>query len=199
MKGNRTENKTLLASLIIVGGIISLFTFLHPTLLSDTFAFQRQNKWNSFAKVIQDEKNFSAQDYWRFREFYSLGNFEFNEKGFSDLEIRTVLQRIDIPVTQSSLTHPFLLYSSDHFKSIDSMTDSASLSAILNEEEIEKHAVIINTDQLKIYKTDTKTIKLIFIKPVWEMQRANGFFDYSKMDPEILEGKYWLNISSISL
>lgn len=193
------KNKRLLVPLGLIGGVIALFIFLHPTFSSTIFAFQRQNKWNTFSKIVKNENNFQSQEYWRFREFYSLGNFVFRENGFSESDTRKILQEIDIPVSQSSLTLPFLLYRSDHFVSLDSLVNSSSLSAVLDQEYLNIQETVLDTEQLKMYKTDSRTVKIIFIKPIGEMKIANGFFDYSKIDPAVIKDKYWINISTVSL
>lgn len=47
-------------------------------------------------------------------------------------------------------------------------------------------------------KRNGKVTEIIFIKPISEMKKANGFFDYNDKDKKLLEGKYWFVYTTIS-
>lgn len=62
-----------------------------------------------------------------------------------------------------------------------------------------EYVVDTNTMGDKIYiKRNKDTADIVFIKPISEMKRANGFFDYNDKDKKLLEGKYWLVVTIIN-
>jgi hypothetical protein len=199
MKGKQTENKTLLLSLGTILSIFLLFLVVHPSLSSHFLSFQRQNKLNQLIKTIKEKQTVPEQEYWKFREFYSLGHFTFREHGFSVGDNQSIIKKIAVPIPQPSRMTSFLFYESPHFMSLDSIVDTSTLSKLIDPANIHAQEIVIDTPNTKIYYTDQQTVKIIFIKPISAMKNANGFLDYSKINPTILEGKYWVNISSLSV
>lgn len=43
----------------------------------------------------------------------------------------------------------------------------------------------------ELIATNAKEVVIYFIKPISEMKRANGFFDYKNKDKKLLSNKNW--------
>lgn len=62
-----------------------------------------------------------------------------------------------------------------------------------------EYLVDTNTMGDKIYiKKNTNTTDIVFIKPISEMRKANGFFDYQDKDKKLVTGKFWLVVTIVN-
>lgn len=145
-----------------------------PKIAVRIFPIKKTALWKSFvAKTIADKK-IDPKAFWEFREFYCPGYFRFNRNASSS---------------------PFLEYNCDALKSSDSFTLQNTIAPFLQEQPQD---IIFQNDSSIIFQKQN-TAFIIFILPVEEMEKANGFFDYKEKDKELVKGKFWVNITSVTL
>lgn len=160
------------------------------------FPFQRHTVLQKFLRESQAKKTVDPQSFWQFREFYSPGHFEFSKTGFKKDALEAARTTIDMPI-QKDIGTPFLVYHSPYLGSIDSLVTDHSLHTLVDEKELKNIHILLKTDTTLIYEDSDNSVKMIFIKPLSEMEKANGFFDYKGSDMNIVNGKYWLNMTAI--
>ncbi|MEO6509129.1 MAG: hypothetical protein ABIO02_04185 [Patescibacteria group bacterium] len=170
----------------------------YPRFSSTLFSFKREQSWSQYEQQIKQTKKMDPQAYWKFREFYNNGNFTYKPEGFDEKTVNAILKRMEVPVYADQINKTFLIYNSDKFTSIDALVTSQFLNQIIDPKNVQ--LVTYNSgDNYFILKNSNKYV-LVFILPVSEMQKANGYIEYR--EPSVqkeLEGKYWLNISEIKI
>jgi predicted nucleotidyltransferase len=57
---------------------------------------------------------------------------------------------------------------------------------------------IFKNEKSIIYKNEKGQIFIIFVLPVAQMKRANGFFDYEGVDKKTLNGENWIDITRVN-
>lgn len=182
--------------LVLILGISLVAAY--PRISSTVIKMKREYDWKTFETTLLAQKKVDPREFWKFREFYNIGNFTFNQKGVNRQTVEQQLNNMDIPLESSKLSLPFLTYSSPRFSSLDSLVTTSSLEELI---ELTAIRLVIKHESKNfvILKKNT-TYSLIFILPTTEMKKANGYFEYR--DPKVskmLEGKYWLSISEIKL
>lgn len=202
MKGKRNEtsnltttNKFLLLHLL---AFILLFLFLTPKVSARLFPFVSGNKLNTFIQETESSKTIDPRNYWEFREFYSPGSFHFSKTGLPKQSISPVLNKADLSQLINSNHMPFLLFTSPKLESVDFLTDSTTLESILPTLKQINTGVVLKTNTELIYRKDSSTLVMVFLKNHEEMKSANGFFDYRIADKKLTEGKYWFNVTVIT-
>lgn len=149
------------------------------------FPFKRNAMLNKFISTVKQTKKIDAQAFWQFREFYYPGSLVVDKKGIKPPPF------ISPPLWTSPLyitAFRSKLVTSDEF-----LVGYATASAYL---EPNKRYTIIGSDFA--ISESQKSMQIIFIKPIAEMTRANGFFDVKDKDAKLLKGKSWLVITEIS-
>lgn len=156
-----------------------LVLLLHPTISSILFPMKRQAMLDTFIHTIQNKKDIDPQEFWKFREFYYPGSLVVNKKGIS----------MKTPYTFNSSLHPllFTVFKSNYIESYEYLISSNDLNDVIpfNED------FTIFLDSSVAYRDRGKYVEVVFIKPVSEMIKANGFLDHKDKDKKLLEGKYW--------
>lgn len=177
--------------------VVASFLTLVPKVSSTLFPQKRIMVWNEFLGNTQKKGLIDPQEYWRFREFYSPGYFEFSKNG--------------LPLTQDSLDsnetdlvrqlYPdnlvFLKFNSSYLSSFDVLTEENELDKIVSIDL--RDAKILFQAKNQIIFEENNTVKIMFLKSIDEMKKANGYFDYGERDIELIRGKYWLNITIFNL
>lgn len=140
---------------------------------------------NKILTQIDQNKNIDAQEFWQFREFYYPGVITFSRTGLTE----------KAPYTFDALLKP-LLFTSFHSNYISSYEYIVSMNDL-------NYVVPFNEDWRLYLKSSlavrarNNTVDIVFIKPVSEMVKANGFLDYRDKDKKLLENKFWLVITQI--
>lgn len=180
--------------LLISGSIIIiLFFLLQPRISSFLFTAKRDIILNNYLSEIKDTKKIGGQIYWKFRESYSPGNFEFSREGFDSKKIQKQIGYLpDVSIVHNGL--PFLLYTSEKLISVDFLTTQNTLKPFI---PMSSSKNILQTQTLYLSRRSDGAFVLIFILPQSEMAKSNGFFDYSGRDKVLTENKNWLNITII--
>lgn len=165
------------------------FITLQPKIANSIFAFKRKALLNSFLKNISSSNRFDEKKYWEFREFYSPGHFEYNDKY---VRVSSILELYNLDEPNSD----FLYFKSPLLVSTDTITTSnINIEAMLTASQ---EIVSKGVDYL-IYKKDKNTIEIVFVKEVDDMMNVNGLFDFTEKERDLLKGKYWLNKTEIKL
>ncbi len=163
------------------------------------FPYSSKIRLDTFLKNTSDNKKIDAREFWQFREFYSPGSFIFEEKGLPKTIADKTLRMLQIKLDTKPYMYPFLVFKSNKLNSIEALTDEKYLErVIVNFDELNRKNCIIDQKSSYICRYADNSILLMFIKPMDEMRRTNGFFDYKRKDlDELTKGRYWLVISKI--
>lgn len=175
--------------------ILFSFSFLSPKVSSQLYSFKRQVVLNQFISNTKTNNKIDPQEYWKFREFYSPGYFTFSRMGIQSSLFKIAQKMIGIKYDEKEISLTFLNFSSSRLNSLDMLTNKVTLSEIINY-NLNDNIIFRNKNSI-IYKTDSKTIKIIFLMNNQDMKKANGFFYYDDKDKAITEGKNWFNITSL--
>lgn len=175
------------------------FIFFTPKVASSLFPQKRQMILQNFIKDTITEGKINPQAYWEFREFYSPGSFEFSRRGLSPTILTTVIKTWNIPLRQPTDIFPFLLFTSPHLQSVDSLTTMAEMEETVDSNKLATTQILFKNENAIIYQTDKETVKIIFLLSGDEMKKANGFFEYNEKDKKLTQGKYWLNTTLIKM
>lgn len=171
--------------------IILSFLFLNPQLSSVLFKNKRKKLLNNFLSNTQEQSQFDAEAFWKFREDYSSGYFEYNQdliKVYSVLQFdkdkkfgfKDEILKYQSPLIESKYFLVFANADSKYFFPPDDSTKK----------------IIYQDDNSLIYYQDENTIKLFFLRNPEEMNI--GLFDYIDSE-EVLKDKLWLNETVIKI
>lgn len=168
--------------------------FLHPGIRPRWDKKYRANLFNNFLEQILHDKKVDAQKFWVFRERFSPGYFELNQA------VTDFKQTFTISTLDDSQTTPLLFYHSPFLNSVDSISKDAS--PLLEIKENYQGQIIFDEENLFITEIEMgkdrlKKYNIYFILPIEEMKKANGLFDYTSDEIQLLEDKFWLNNSEI--
>ncbi|CAN5153188.1 hypothetical protein BH09PAT1_BH09PAT1_5430 [soil metagenome] len=183
-------------SYLLVLSIILLGTFvmLSPSVSSTLFPSKHQAELYSFLDEIKKDNKLNPQNYWKFREFYSPGDFVF-EKKYTIPESKISPQIITNYTKIGEQAHemPYLLFHSNKVDSIDALIDKKIDLTKLSAPD-EQYIIANPTLLIK----DMKTYYLLTaILPGRDIRKANGFFEDSSSDA-YLNSHYWLTVTTIS-
>ncbi len=178
-----------LALLMIL--ITICFVIFTPRVSALLFSPKREMTLNSFLDKTKQEQKINPQEFWKFREFYSPGYFELMDQGLENSEVNSAINEIGLEPKGVAFTS---LFKSKHSISLDGLTENESLSEIIDLNSIQN--IAFQNEHSMIFTNNNKTI-MFFLLPISEMKKANGFFEYDGKDKELLENKYWFNITKI--
>lgn len=199
---NKTQNflklkiNDLFFFIILFAIIVLSFVALSPKISAKLFNFKREILLNEFIKDTKTN-GINPQEYWRFREFYSPGYFNFSKDGIKNPLLEQAKEKIGIKYNDKNIDLTFLVFFSPRINSLDMLTTQTDLSKVIGEKHLVKEQIIFMNKNSLIYKEGQGTIWITFLLSTDEMKKANGFFDYKDRDKEITQGKKWLNITSI--
>jgi hypothetical protein len=185
-------------SIILLVFILALFVILSPKVSSLLFPLKRQTVLNEFISKTKAEGLINSQEYWQFREFYSPGYFTFSRTGIAESLAEKATIGIGVKYNQKEVDLIDLYFSSQKLSSLDMLTKQSNLNSIVDQKQFQNEKLIFMNNNSAIYQDGSKNIKIIFLLTNAEMQKANGFFDYTDKDKQITEGENWLNITSLS-
>lgn len=173
--------------------IIIVFALLTPKVVSRLFPFKRQMVLNDFLLEVQKKHTISAQDFWKFREFYSPGSYIFERRGIPSGQLVQGEYNLGIVPVTSKVDRIFLIFSSPHLKSMEALVTTPYLSNVVDLTSLDKKTIIFSAINELIYKDSDGKMHIFFVKPESQMQSANGFFDYTGEDKHLVAGKYWFD------
>lgn len=204
MQKKSAENKNLFFTstvytfpLIILLLTLLVFVFFHPGIRPRWDQNYRIKIFNNFLETTIIEKELDPQAYWLFRERYSPGTFVPNQ------EVVGFFQTFKITGLEESKTTDLLFYNSPFLLSSDSITSDKDVLTKIKEQNTEQVLLSSETILITEFKSakdlESKIVNLWFLLPIEEMRLANGFFDYTADELELLEKGLWLNHSKIIL
>ncbi len=186
---------------LIVGIVIlGLFVFTQPKLSAYLFPFKRQAMWREFKQTVIDARGIEGQTFWKFREFYYPGSFTFEPNGFGKELTAQKAKELSITLLPQATASAFLIYESGKFNSLEALVNPGDLAATVKDNgPIQSSNEGSFDGSYTMYVSGNKA-RIMFIKPVSEMVKANGYFDLkNKQDAARIEGKYWLSVSEVEL
>lgn len=162
---------------------------LHPSFSARLWSWQRQRILDAFISQLETEKTVNPQAFWQFREFYSPGEFAFNPQAVGIFQTLRLVKLSD-PETE------VLYFHSPKLQSTDSLITTPTL---YTQKKPHSAQVLWESERATLYRSGPEELTLIFYASIDEMRTANGFFDYLPSEQELLQGKYWLNQTIITL
>ncbi len=185
---------------LIIGVLVVLvYILLQPKVSVWLFPFKRQMIWNEFEQKVKTQHAVDARTFWQFREFYYPGYFKFEWEGFDKTKTKEAADNLHIQLLPDASASAFLIYNSGKLHSVEALVNNDELSRTIKDSSFQ-HADVILEDKSNLIYLTPKKARIIFIKPVSEMVKANGYYDYK--DPEDsahIAGKYWLSVSEVDL
>ncbi len=188
-----------IAAIFII--IALIFIFAQPKLSSRLFAFKRHYLWNEFLQKSSMTKTIDGPTFWEFREFYYPGYFTFERSGFSSVKTNNLASSLQIELLPEASASAFLMYTSDKVNSIEALVHDSELDkTIVDRYSNKTRAQTIVSNGSHVMYQDKNIVRILFVKPTYEMVKANGYFDFRDADDRsIIENKYWLNVTEIEL
>ena len=168
------------------------FVIFAPRVSALLFSPKREMTFNSFLDKTKQEQKINPQEFWKFREFYSPGYFELKDQGLDNSEIKSATQEIGLSPNDVIFTS---LFRSKHSISLDGLTENETLGEVVDLNSIQN--VTFQNENSAIFTNNSGETIMIFLLPISEMKKANGFFEYDGKDKELLENKYWFSITKI--
>lgn len=193
---NSIENLKLI--LILSGVLLVAFLFFTPKIANRLFEFKRAEVWSNFLEETQRNDSINTQLFWEFRDFYSPGYVQFDQKGLPKPLVKSMKQKIAIPVSVDETTLPYLAFQSPRVQSLDILIKTSSFSAVVNPEVYKGKEILFQNKNGVIYKESKDVIKIAFLASESELKRTNGYF-LRWRDYGLIKNKYWLNLSSIQI
>ena len=186
------ESHYFLFAVLLMVCIVALFLTLQPKVAALLFPQLRAKMRNNFLSQVQQQHDINPQLFWQFREFYSPGSFTFFPQ-YEDLAGGLVLKNSIAPITKV----PILDFHSPFITSSDSLIFRENWQKYMNVKNISAHDVLFQNPTTLIYQAENNQLKIIFVKPIEEMQIANGFFDYTDQEKQLLQNRYWLDETTV--
>lgn len=149
--------------LIVTLFLFFIFYFLLQPRVSNFIPLIREYRMQSFIKSTLKNDEISSQDFWQLREFYSPGTITFSNRNLEFKSQKSISKEVLVKNTSSLQTYT------------QSMRNYRIIFQKKNEIIAEKNGIIF----------------INFIKPVAEMKKTNGFFDYEDKDKALLKDKAW--------
>lgn len=171
---------------ILVVALIALFGVLQPSISARIFPQKRELVLKNFLQQVQQKQELSPQDFWQFREAYSPGSFSFDEQTASVAGVLN-LYHLDSPKTV------LLEYHSPLVTSKDEVMDEVSAFELWLSINQNIQRTIFADPTTHVFYDQQNVLRIVFIKSIDEMKTANGFFDYTKQEQNLLRGKVWVN------
>lgn len=189
------QNKDYIFFFLLLIIIIVSFLIFTPKVASMLFPLKRQMILQTFISSTKQSNKIDPQKFWEFREFYSPGYFNFNRNGLTNTQIKTEESKTGILVNMKYVSRIFLTFTSPHLNSFEALVTTAKLSDVIDTAMLGSKETIFSNNSTLIYKDSEERTHIIFLKPLSEMQRANGFFNYNDTDKSLVEGKNWLEVT----
>lgn len=168
------------------------FVIFTPRVSALLFSPKREMTFNSFLDKTKQEQSINPQEFWKFREFYSPGYFELMDQGLEDSDTQSALSEMGVEPNNIIYTSVFR---SKHTISLDGLTEAESLKEIIDLNSLQN--IVFQNENSIIFMNDKDERIIIFILPISEMKKANGFLEYEGKDKELIKNKNWFNITKL--
>lgn len=197
---NRYSASKFFLSIILLIIVLSLgFIILSPKISSRVIQAKRDVLWDKFYDQNIESGLVDGKRFWEFREFYSPGSFVFKKEGLSGKEITGSIYSDEIAQFNFKKDYFFLHYKSEKIESIEGLTNINSIERLLNKYSFFKKRIINRGSNFVLIDGSNKRYMLLALLKNDELKKANGFFDYTEEDKELVNGKNWLVLAFITL
>ena len=132
---------------------------------------------SSFIESTKKQNTINPQEFWALREFYSPGSLVINKNATSE---------------------PFLVFRSNKIKSVESLVPKYDINRKWPSVELSGKQVDFKTNTELIFR-ENDSLRIIFLKPIFQMITANAVYDYKDKDKKLLEDKLWFTDTTINL
>jgi hypothetical protein len=190
----RLDNPYFFISIALVIVVIA-FVFSSPRISSAFFLFKRESAFNSFLKETKSNNQIDPRKFWEFRDLYSPGYIKFSNTGIDKSDISSTLNKLALDPQNVNLY--FSKFDSRNLESLDGLTIESKIDKVIKNENLNIKSVLFKNSNTIIFNDAGNQTYIIFILPVSEMKKANGFFDYGE-DQKILNGKNWIDITKLN-
>lgn len=188
----KQEKIDLLEKVIVIFFLLFAAVLFHPSFGQ----WRVQQQLFRLQTLLDDieQPSFSMREFWQFREFYSPGTFSFNTDA---IFLAGALQFLPSKAQSVSL----LTFRSSKIDSEESiLTESLASSVFANRKSSFQSAqVLFESNDTLVLKTADAKLHLYFLKKPSEFFQTVGFFDFGKVERQMLENKLWLDETTISL
>lgn len=191
---HRMDKKGHWRHIFFCASILFLFTLLAPKISSSLYPFVRFQLLNRFLTNTVKNKTINAKEFWQFRDFYYPGSIRFNKMGLTDFDYTSFTR--DIPIILTKKIAPVLYFHSNLIESYETL-GTVNGPSVFSMRPNDEWRIIFQGKNEMIGESD-KAILITFIKPIAEMEKANGYFDYKDKDKKLLENKNWVVITKIN-
>lgn len=192
------KNGRFVSSSIFLVTLFILFITLQPSLKGVLFPKNSKDRLQQLIDATISKKTIDSQLFWETREFTAPGVFHFEREGLSEKLVKEAMKKQRINVLTQSL-YPFLTFSSSKWESIEFLTEQTVLSNVVSDYPSLCTKIQFQKSSELICTLDNGSTLIAFIKPISQMKKANAFFDFAGRDGVIVEGKYWLSVSTIQI
>ena len=107
---------------------------------------------------------------------------------------------VDAQMLDSKDIFVFFSYTSPMWYSVEGLVPAKNANEITQtyvDNMLASGDVVLNTERDIIVKTDAG-YTILFLKPIDQMQKTNGFLDYNGAQKELVKDKVWVSISRIT-
>jgi hypothetical protein len=182
---------------LLLGFAVLLGFFFQPHLQAAILgSWGREQRFTQFLSRTQQGKNINPATFWEFRELYSPGNFTF-DAGVEHLGTQVIQE---IPESGTPL-HTFRgpkIVSKDYLVSLDSSQEREEIFAEFLRQQGFVHNVgneLYSTATERIFEVHDGKRVIAFAKPLDEIMKVDGLFDFTEAERERLENHFWINIT----
>lgn len=140
--------------------------------------------------------SFNLREFWEFREFYSLGNFEINENAVEFGETQSP-KPISQPLTELWTYRSPQIQSTDYVVQRDSAVTIEQQTEYLLQQYGGGMKAVYQDQNTVITRLNTGEWLIVFVRTQEEMRSVNGLFDYTQRDQDTLADTLWLNVTRV--
>jgi len=177
--------------------IVFCFFILQPTVQTLMLPKFRTYLVNRLLINIITNKHIDPQMFWRTREFASQGSFHYEHDGFAPHETGKLTKEFGINSQQNP--YLFLKYTSDDWPSVEGLTQAQTLDGIFSTAKKQNKLIVLHNQHELVYYENPRQLRIVFVKSIEDMKKANGFLDYNGYDKELVKDRFWLCASIIKL
>jgi len=170
--------------------LMTIYMFAQPKILPLLFPTNSQ-QFSTLIERVKNDEQVSGQAFWEFREFYSPGYFTpYNRTA----PARNNISELDSILVYFNPMTPLHIFRSKKLTSIDMLTSHATIQDITNQKSMPGFRVEYESKTSMIMRSEDK-LYLVILFSNSDLQKTNGFLDYTDADRELSKNKKWLSIT----
>ncbi len=163
-------------------------------------SYKRSKLLDNFIKKTIHDNHLDLKQFWKIREFYSTGQYTFNNKIIDVQKTFTFISN-----DKGADAIKIFNYNAPLIRSFDYLVKKDIPNDIILAQKIDvlKNFSLSNDNNQNLLQTHNTLIKrgnnfikIIFIRNLEEMKDVFGFSDFNKSEMEIIQDYKWLNITT---